>query len=90
VPEISEGGILQNARDEILGRLKAAPKTQIPVRPFVPPADEIALDREGLVNRFIEMFRAETGVVYRAKDGDREAGRAEKCDGLHRRGGSRP
>lgn len=61
---------MQNARDEILGRLKAAPKTQIPVRPFVPPADEIALDREGLVNRFIEMFRAETGVVYRAKDGD--------------------
>jgi len=61
---------VQNARDEILGRLKAAPKTEIPVRPFLPPAAEIALGRDALVDRFAEMFTAETGIVYRAKDND--------------------
>jgi L-lactate dehydrogenase complex protein LldG len=69
MPEISESRIL-NARDEILGRLKAAPKTKIPVRPFIPLLDEIALGKDELVNRFAEMFTAETGIVYRAKNND--------------------
>jgi L-lactate dehydrogenase complex protein LldG len=69
MPEISESRIL-NARNEILGRLKAAPKTKIPVRPLMPPAEEILPGKEGLVNRFAEMFTAETGIVYRAKDSD--------------------
>jgi L-lactate dehydrogenase complex protein LldG len=59
---------LQNARDEILGRLKAAPKTQIPPRPSLPPAEEGGLGKEELIDRFVEMFTAETGIVYRAKD----------------------
>ena len=63
-------GRILNARDEILGRLKAAPKTKIPIRPFMPPAEEIALGKDELVNRFVEMFTAETGIVYRAKDND--------------------
>ncbi len=61
---------MQNARNEILGRLKAAPKTKIPVRPFMPLPEEIALGRDELINRFIEMFTAETGIVYRAKNND--------------------
>jgi L-lactate dehydrogenase complex protein LldG len=57
-----------SARDEILGKLKAAPKTKIPIRPSLPPAEEVAMGRDELVNRFTEMFTAETGIVYRAKD----------------------
>jgi len=59
---------LASARDEILGKLKAAPKTKIPTRPFLPPAEEVAMGRDALVNRFTEMFAAETGIVYRAKE----------------------
>jgi L-lactate dehydrogenase complex protein LldG len=69
MPEISESRIL-NARDEIMGRLKAAPKTKIPVRPSMPPLEEVSLGKEELVNRFAEMFTAETGIIYRAKNND--------------------
>jgi L-lactate dehydrogenase complex protein LldG len=62
--------MLQSARNEILGRLKAAPKTKIPIRPFLPPLKEVSLGKEELVNQFAEMFTAETGIVYRAKDND--------------------
>ena len=57
-----------SGRDEILGRLKAAPKTESPGRPLMPPLAEASLGREELVERFAEMFTAETGIVYRAKD----------------------
>jgi L-lactate dehydrogenase complex protein LldG len=65
-----KGGILQSARNEIMGRLKAAPKTTIPVRPSMPPLEEVSLGKEELVDRFAEMFTAETGIVYRAKNND--------------------
>jgi L-lactate dehydrogenase complex protein LldG len=68
MPEISEGRILQSARNEILGRLKAAPKTKIPIRPFLPLQKEVSLGKQELVNRFAEMFAAETGIFYRAKN----------------------
>ena len=60
----------QSARNEILGRLKAAPKTKIPIRPVLPPLKEVSLGQEELVNQFAEMFTAETGIVYRAKNND--------------------
>jgi len=60
----------QSARNEILGRLKAAPKTKIPIRPFLPPLKEVSLGKEELVNQFAEMFTAETGIVYRVKNND--------------------
>lgn len=63
-----KGRILQSARNEIMERLKAAPKVKIPVRPFLPLSDEVALGRDELVNRFVEMFTAETGIVYRAQN----------------------
>lgn len=62
--------MLQSARNEILGRLKAAPKTEIPTRPFLPPLTEVSLGRDEFVNRFAEMFTAESGIVYRAKNND--------------------
>jgi len=70
LPEISGDGILQSARNEILKRLKAAPKKNIPIRPFLPPLKEASLGKEGLVNKFSEMFTAETGIVYRTKNND--------------------
>jgi L-lactate dehydrogenase complex protein LldG len=68
MPEIAEERMSRSVRNEILERLKAAPKTKIPVRPFLPPQKEISLSKEELVNRFAEMFAAETGIVYRAKN----------------------
>jgi len=62
--------MVQSARDEILGRLKAAPKTKISDRPFIPPLKEVSLGKKELVDRFAEMFTAETGIVYRAKNND--------------------
>jgi L-lactate dehydrogenase complex protein LldG len=53
-----------------MGRLKAAPKVKTPVRPFIPPPEEVALGKDALVNRFAEMFMAETGILYRAKNND--------------------
>jgi L-lactate dehydrogenase complex protein LldG len=60
----------QSARNEIIGRLKAAPKTNIPIRPFMPPLKEVSLGQEALVNKFTEMLTAETGIVYRANNND--------------------
>jgi L-lactate dehydrogenase complex protein LldG len=60
----------QSARNEILGRLKAAPKTKIPIRPLLPPLKEVSLGKEELVNQFAEMLTAETGTVYRTKNND--------------------
>jgi len=57
--------MMQDGRNEIMGRLKAAPKTEIPVRPFLPPLREVSLGKEELVNQFAEMLTAETGLVYR-------------------------
>ena len=70
MPEISEDRILQSARNEIMERLKAAPKTKIPIRPFLPLPREVSLGKKELVDRFAEMFTAETGIVYRAKNND--------------------
>lgn len=61
---------MQSARNEIIGRLKAAPKMKIPIRPFIPLLKEVSLGKDELVNQFAEMFTAETGIVYRAKNND--------------------
>lgn len=57
---------MQNARNEIMGRLKAVPKTAIPLRPLMPPPKEVSLGKEELITQFAEMLTAETGIVYRA------------------------
>ena len=61
---------MQSARNEIIERLKAAPKKKIPIRPFLPLLKEVSLGKEELVNKFAEMLTAETGIVYRAKNND--------------------
>ncbi|MDO9516214.1 MAG: lactate utilization protein C [Syntrophales bacterium] len=62
----------QNAREDILGRLKEVPKTAMEPRPDMPPLRELSLDREQMIATFIEKLTLEEGVVYRVSDG-REA-----------------
>ena len=58
----------QSARDEILEKLRAAPKTVLPPRPAAPPLRESSLTGEGVVKKFIDTLVEETGVVHRVKD----------------------
>ncbi len=60
----------QNAREEILERLKRAPKGGVSPRPGMPPLRELSLDREGMIATFTEKLTAEEGVVYRVGDKD--------------------
>ena len=71
----------ESGRDEILGRLKTALKTEIPGTTSLPPLMEASLGREELVKRFVEMFTAETGIVYRAKDNDQARERLTEIAG---------
>ena len=58
----------QSARDEILEKLRAAPKTTVPARPGMPPLKDLSLTGEELVKKFAETLVEETGIVYRVKD----------------------
>ena len=57
-----------SARDEILEKLKGAPKKDVPPRPSLPPYQTLAMDREQLIAEFTRILVEETGVVYRVKD----------------------
>ena len=59
----------QSARDEILEKLRAAPKIAVPPRPTVPPLKESSLTGEEVVKKFADTLVEETGVVHRVKDG---------------------
>jgi len=58
----------QSARDEILEKLRAAPKKAIHPRPQVPPLSELSMTKEELIERFTKNLVDETGVVYRVPD----------------------
>ena len=57
----------ENARDEILKKLKAAPRTEVQPRPNPPALAERSLDREQMIQKFTAELNAQTGVVHRAK-----------------------
>jgi len=57
----------QSVRDEILEKLKSAPKAAIPPRPALPPYKTLSLDREGLIAEFTARLTEETVVVHRVK-----------------------
>jgi len=61
-----------NAREEILEKLRAAPKGDVPVRLHMSPLNEIGLDKEEMITKFRETLFLQTGVVHRVKD-NREA-----------------
>jgi L-lactate dehydrogenase complex protein LldG len=58
----------QSARDEILNKLKAAPRKTIPPRPERPVLREISLSPEELIETFSKNLSQETGIVHRVKD----------------------
>ncbi|MDI6754301.1 MAG: lactate utilization protein [Thermodesulfobacteriota bacterium] len=58
----------QSVRDEILTKLKAAPKAAFPARPHLPPYKTLSMDREQLIAEFITRLTEEAVVVHRAKD----------------------
>jgi L-lactate dehydrogenase complex protein LldG len=74
----------QSARDEILGRLRAAPKVAVPPRPVVPPLKESSLTGEEMVKKFADTLVEETGIVHRVKD---NAGALEKLAQIAREEG---
>ena len=58
----------QSARDEILSKLKSAPREAIPHRPGRPVLKELTLTQEELIEIFSKHLVQETGVVHRVKD----------------------
>ena len=60
--------MVQSARDEILEKLRAAPKTAVSPRPGMPPLKDLPLTGEELVKKFAETLVEETGIVHRVKD----------------------
>jgi L-lactate dehydrogenase complex protein LldG len=60
----------QTAREEILGKLRAAPRKDLSARPAVPSLNELSLNAEQLIEKFTENVIEQTGVVHRVKDRD--------------------
>jgi L-lactate dehydrogenase complex protein LldG len=58
----------QSARDEILSRLKSAPREPVASRPDRPALREFSLTRDELIEMFSKHLVQETGVVHRVKD----------------------
>lgn len=56
------------AREEILGKLRAAPKKVIPERPPLPPMKEASLRGEKMVEFLMERLAAEAYTPFRVKD----------------------
>jgi len=56
-----------SVRDEILAKLKAAPKVQIPPRPPKPKLHEHSLTGEAAIEKFSKALVEETGIVHRVK-----------------------
>jgi len=60
--------VTQGARDEILSKLKAAPRKTIPPRPKKPVLREISLAPDQLIETFSKNLSQEAGIVHRVKD----------------------
>ena len=58
----------QNAKDEILGRLRAAPASGPPDPVQAPPLNELSLSPDELVELFVQNLLLQTTVVHRATD----------------------
>lgn len=62
----------ETAREEILGKLRAAPRKTVPPRPPLPPMNEAALHGEAMVSYLMERLVVEAYTPFRVKD-NREA-----------------
>jgi len=59
-----------SVRDEILAKLKAAPKVSILPRPAKPKLHEHSLTGEAVIEKFSKTLLEETGMVYRVKNNE--------------------
>ena len=57
-----------SVRDEILTKLKAAPKAEVPDRPPLPPYKTLSMDREQLIAELTACLAEEAVEVHRVKD----------------------
>jgi L-lactate dehydrogenase complex protein LldG len=69
---IREEVMAETAREDILGKLKAAPQKTVPPRPYLPPMKEATLAGEEMVAYLMERLAAEAYTPFRVKD-SREA-----------------
>lgn len=60
--------VKQTARDEILSKLKSAPREAVAPRPERPVLKERSLTQDELIEMFSKHLAQETGVVHRVKD----------------------
>jgi len=60
----------KTAKDEILDKLKAAPQTDLPPRPTVPPLNELAWNREELIEKLVENLTLLGCAVHRVRDAE--------------------
>src|SRR5271157_5581447 len=58
----------QTARDEILSKLKSAPREAVAPRPERPVLKERSLTQDELIEIFSKNLVHETGIVHRVKD----------------------
>ncbi len=65
---INEASNMENAKEEILSRLRAANKFEMPRRIELPPPFEAALTGDELIEKFAAKLAEQTGVFYRADD----------------------
>jgi len=56
------------AREDILGKLRAAPRSVLPERPPLPPMKEASLRGEAMVGQLMERLAAEAYTPFRVKD----------------------
>jgi L-lactate dehydrogenase complex protein LldG len=62
----------KTVKEEILDKLRTAPRNEPPPRPVMPPLNELALNREGLIEKLAETLSLIGCAVHRVRD-SREA-----------------
>jgi L-lactate dehydrogenase complex protein LldG len=60
----------KTAKEEILDKLKAAPQTGLPTRPAVPALNELSLNEEQTIEKFVETLTLLGCAVHRARDSE--------------------
>lgn len=60
----------KTVKDEILDKLKAAPQKEPPPRPIMPPLNELALNKEEMVEKLVETLTLVGCSVHRVRDSE--------------------
>ena len=65
----------KTVKDEILDKLKAAPQKEAPPRPLMPPLNELALNKEEMVEKLVETLTLVGCDVHRVLDSEEALGK---------------